>query len=402
MQNEEKMKLSVCMIVKDEEKTLARCLYSVKDIADEIIIVDTGSKDKTVAIAQDFGAKVFDFKWSDNFAEARNFSLDKATGDWILVIDADEVLTKGVGDRLKTVLSQGKYKALRILQRTYSNSPINPNWRPAGHKTEAMGFKGFGDVPITRIFVNHPEVRFIGEVHEDVDPSLKKLNFPTINTDIVFHHYEYEKGDDFVEKKQLHYLNLCLEKEKQQPDNAKNLNDIGIIYRNYKQDMKKAEQYFKKAIKADSDFKKSYNNLAEIYINQNELEKAAKILEKAVKQGESAQTYSNLGMVYGKLEEYDKALEAYKKTLTLDPSRSNALVNLGVIYLKKGDEENAIRAFKHALNMDKKNVALYMQLAALYDKRKDKENAIKFYTYLIKMNHPQKEIFQKRIEDLSR
>ena len=398
------MKLSVCMIVKNEEKTLARCLYSIKDIADEIIFVDTGSTDKTTDIAQEFGAKVFSFIWQDNFSAARNFSLEKATGDWVLVIDADEVLSSGVGDKLKTVLSQQKdYKAFRILQRTYSNAPLNPNWKKVSKTNEeAKGFKGYGDVPITRVFVNNPEIRFIGEVHEDVDPSLKKLNFPITNTDIILHHYEYEKGDDYVNKKQLHYLDLCLEKEKIQPENAKNFNDIGTIYRNYKQDTKKAEEYFKKSIKSDSNFIKAYNNLAEIHVSQNNLKQAAKILEKASKQKQSAQTFSNLGMIYAKLEDFDKAIEAYRKALKIDPQRPRALSNLGVVYLKKGDEESAVRAFKHALNMDKKNISLYLQLAALYDKRKDKENAIKFYTYLIKMKHPQKDIFEKRIAVLNK
>ena len=124
------MKLSVCMIVKNEEKTLARCLYSIKDIADEIVVVDTGSTDKTTDIAQEFGAKVFSLDWKDDFSAARNFSLEKATGAWILIIDADEVLSKDVGDKLKTVLSQQKdFKAFKILQRTYSNAPLNPSWK---------------------------------------------------------------------------------------------------------------------------------------------------------------------------------------------------------------------------------------------------------------------------------
>ncbi len=84
--------LSVCMIVRDEEKVLSRCLKSVEGIADELIVVDTGSKDNTITIAKDFDARVFHFEWCDDFAAARNESLKHATGDWILQIDADEEL----------------------------------------------------------------------------------------------------------------------------------------------------------------------------------------------------------------------------------------------------------------------------------------------------------------------
>ena len=83
--------LSICMIVKNEELNLAKCLMSVKPVADEIIVVDTGSTDKTKAIASALGAKVFDFTWTNDFSEARNYSLSKASGDWILVLDADEI-----------------------------------------------------------------------------------------------------------------------------------------------------------------------------------------------------------------------------------------------------------------------------------------------------------------------
>ena len=90
---ENQQTLSLCMIVKDEEEYLPRCLGSIKPVVDEMIIVDTGSTDRTRDIAIIFGAKVFDFTWKDDFSEARNFSLSKAGGDWIFVLDADEVLS---------------------------------------------------------------------------------------------------------------------------------------------------------------------------------------------------------------------------------------------------------------------------------------------------------------------
>ena len=85
--------LSLCMIVKNEEKHLAKCLASVRPVVDEMIVVDTGSTDRTVDIAKAFGAQVYNFEWTNNFAEARNYSLSKASGDWILVLDADEVIS---------------------------------------------------------------------------------------------------------------------------------------------------------------------------------------------------------------------------------------------------------------------------------------------------------------------
>ncbi len=99
--------LSLCMIVKDEAKNLPRALASVKDLADEIIVLDTGSGDDTPMIAAAAGAKVNFLMWGDDFAIARNASLDQATQDWILVLDADETLT-GAGRRLIATIKAEK------------------------------------------------------------------------------------------------------------------------------------------------------------------------------------------------------------------------------------------------------------------------------------------------------
>src|SRR5438876_349352 len=84
--------ISACLIVKNEQRFLRECLRSVQPLVDEIVVVDTGSTDRTKEIALDFGARVFDFKWNDSFAAARNASLRHARGEWIIVVDSDECI----------------------------------------------------------------------------------------------------------------------------------------------------------------------------------------------------------------------------------------------------------------------------------------------------------------------
>ena len=85
------VKISLCMIVRDEEAVLERCLESIADIVDEIVIVDTGSVDNTKNIAEKFTDQVFDFTWIDDFSAARNFAFSKGQGDYLMWMDADDV-----------------------------------------------------------------------------------------------------------------------------------------------------------------------------------------------------------------------------------------------------------------------------------------------------------------------
>ena len=83
------MKISACYIVKNEEENLAKSIESLQGCYDELIVTDTGSDDRTVEITREYGAVVYNFVWQDNFSVARNFTLDKAKGDWIIFLDAD-------------------------------------------------------------------------------------------------------------------------------------------------------------------------------------------------------------------------------------------------------------------------------------------------------------------------
>ncbi len=150
-------KISLCMIAKDEEQNIGRCLQSVTGVVDEIIVVDTGSSDKTRQIAQEFGANVQSFKWNDNFSDARNAALGLATGDWILVLDADEELTKESGAILrKAVMKQGV----------------------EGYYVKIVNVSGDDSFPeisedmVFRVFRNRPEYRFRGAVHEQISDSI--------------------------------------------------------------------------------------------------------------------------------------------------------------------------------------------------------------------------------------
>ena len=137
------MSMSLCIITKNEEKYLEKCLNSVKNIVDEIIIVDTGSIDKTKETTKKFNAKIYDFKWNDSFSEARNFSISKATKDWILVLDADETISEKDTIKIKNLANKNLNKnkgitSYSFIQKTYQNNTKKLKFNYANHKNQTQ------------------------------------------------------------------------------------------------------------------------------------------------------------------------------------------------------------------------------------------------------------------------
>ncbi len=198
--------ISLCMIVKNEERDLPFCLDSVKTIVDEMIVVDTGSTDSTISIAKSFGARVVQHEWPGDFSTARNISLDSAKMDWILVLDADEKLDSSVSQRLKPFLSQTKASGLRMIQR---------NLYPPGDLVR------YHDIPITRLWRNDPRVRYEGLIHESVVDSISRTRGSIQNTDFVIWHSGYTRstvqGGSSRAQRNLELLQKMLETN---PDDA--------------------------------------------------------------------------------------------------------------------------------------------------------------------------------------
>jgi glycosyltransferase involved in cell wall biosynthesis len=171
--------LSLCMIVKNEAQNLERCLKSVQGVIDELIVVDTGSTDTTVEIARAFGARVFEHAWQNDFAEARNFSLQQATGEWILQLDADEELETKSRGRVKRLLAEAKVDGFYLVVR---------NFLPPGLAA------AYDDCLLMRLFRNWPEARFEFAVHEQVVPALRRLGGKLSLTNLQIWHYGYIKS----------------------------------------------------------------------------------------------------------------------------------------------------------------------------------------------------------------
>ncbi|MGO9314309.1 MAG: glycosyltransferase [Syntrophobacteraceae bacterium] len=205
--------ISLCMIVKNEEKNLPRCLESVCGLVDEMVVLDTGSEDNTVSIARSCGAKVFSFPWTGDFAEARNESLRHAAGNWIIFLDADERLnTFGARDCLRKAASIPGADAFAV--------PII-NAGPVGKVASTVG-------RAVRLFRNLPDIRFSGRVHETVDRFLIESGSKVYHADFEIEHFGYALEPDTVRGKYERNLDLLKKELAEDPGNGHARYHLGL------------------------------------------------------------------------------------------------------------------------------------------------------------------------------
>lgn len=335
-----KATLSLCMIVKNEQKYLARCLNSVKDIADEMIVVDTGSTDRTRDIAGVFGAKITVMEWQDDFAAARNVSLEKASGDWILVLDGDEVLARKDLPVLEEMIRRysGKRAAFSFDTRNYIRN-VSANW--VENRGEYPEEAGSGWYPSTkvRLFPNRPEIRFVNPVHELVEPSILGLNMKIKPSPAPVHHYGKLDQKKTLEKGKQYFL---LGKEKLK----KSGNDPRAVF--------------------------------ELAVQANELgvyEDAVELWNLLVSLTPSdSRVYTNAVKSYAELGRLEEAVTYARKAVELNPSGREAVYHLGVALFYSGLFTEAVQFLEGYMQKDSTYppVMAVLSLCCLASDRKDK------------------------------
>ncbi len=261
------LELSLCMIVKNEEKHLARCLSSVKDVADEIIMVDTGSTDKTIEIAELFGVKIFHFKWVNDFSAARNFALSKCTGDWILYLDADEELSPDSIEEVK------KYKL-------HKRAGVNCTVKSLGSASTNESVMKY-----PRLFANVSGVEFVGKVHEQIIDSLRKNKIPLVESDIEIIHHGYAIDKEGLQKKKERNLSLLLSNENKKSNAYDKLKLIQtlISLEKYDEAEVRANDIMKSKLSTGTDLSLAMFYMAQIKYEKNDLNSANSFALKSYK-----------------------------------------------------------------------------------------------------------------------
>lgn len=322
IKEEEKILLSIGMIVKNEEKHLDKCLKALKPLMEqvksELIIVDTGSTDTTVEIAKRYTDKLYTFEWTGDFSEARNYGLEKAKGLWFMFVDADEYLDEDISemvDFFKYPEIYNKYNSASYMLRNYLGKDA----------------KYFADFLGSRMVKRTDDVRFKGKIHESLPMYVPHGYFGTI-----FHHYGYSyKENEQKEIKSERNLKPLLDEYEKNPKNMRTICHIFDVCA--KEDR---EKYLNEWLDlAQKDRNQIYSNHAflegiSFYAFKEEYEKAIDISVKFFEYETShnavsaIQIYAMLGYIYFNQKLYQEAYDAYMKYFELYEKYKNGKLDV--------------------------------------------------------------------------
>lgn len=392
--------LSLCMIVKNEEDFLGECLASFQGLVDEIIIVDTGSTDKTIDIAQQHGAKVLHFTWIDDFSAARNFALEHATGDWIIMPDADDRIDLQDHEKVRQCLADKTVWGYRISIRNYSNESFQHNWHATTDNVHARGFSGFLLTHIVKLFQNKKEIRYRFSVHESVTFSIQDNHGIIKDTPFVFHHYGSIRGNDTKQEKHDYYASLLQKDCRQYPNHSKPFYELGIALFEKKR-YNEAKEAFLRAVQNNDKYLTPYHYLAEIALQQEEDEEARDFFLKNIQlQPRHAESYFLLGNILHQFGGAQKAKDAFQTAVHLNPRSvrynraliqlllgqqkmlealailHDAYVNTGQLEQQKNELEQKIIQQALSRLQQGQNEQAYIWLATIALYRREKEKVI--------------------------
>lgn len=304
--------ISLCMIVKNEEKVLKRCLESLKDLVDEMIIVDTGSTDGTKAIAYEYTSHVYDFEWVNDFSAAKNEAIRKAKGKWILVLDADEY-----------VQQEGKEELKRFLSGLDSTQPISfslPIVNYVGDPSHNKTVESFA----ARLFPNHPDICYTGPIHEQLTYRYGELQHQRYDFYIFHTGYtdEVRREKDKSSRNLAIFQSLLKKGGKLNPYYEFTLANEYSVNKNNEKALYHYERAYRKSTKNEIWAIHCLVNLINVLFQLNRYREAWKYIEEGISRwGHYADFYCFRGFLLDRFGLYEQAIDALEHGLEVARNR---------------------------------------------------------------------------------
>ena len=369
--------LSICLITKNEEVHLERCLASVQGLWDDLVIVDTGSTDCTVEIARRFGARVFSFAWQHDFSAARNFCIEQATGDWILSLDADETIAARDHAVIREQLRHAEVDAVFSIQRHYLARTV-VGWQPGdGGYAEGEPYSGYLDTRCRRLFRNKPWLRWVNRVHENLVSIEAGRPVHSITANWVIHHFGKVGDAAVLRAKGEHYLEILLKKVEDRPEDPQAFHELGVQY-NELHRWTDAVRAFEQVMMLAPGYGDTYLQMAIAYSGLKQSARALVALRDADKTlpalaGEIALAEGNLHREDG---DFDAAEIAFRRGIAKNPGYAANSLNLALLYERQQRDADARACLDAAITLHPRNVELLAMRARLRRAEGDIDGAL--------------------------
>lgn len=353
------------MIVKNEEKFLPTCLESVRHCADEIVIVDTGSTDRTIEIAESFGAVVHHHPWENDFSKHRNQSIDYAKGDWIFWLDADESLEPGGGINIRNAIAAEEVDSLFVTMVCYFGNRTRESWNNT-----------------VKLFRNHKGIHFEGAVHNQVRGNKQPGFCP-----VKIYHAGYDVDLHTVKRKFERTSSLLLDAIRKDPENFRHHHDLAVSYASVRMHRKALQEAFVALRLYEAHGARDPNHLwthfvaASSFFNLGRLKEAREISEAALRVApDHLDSYFVLASVYAAEKDRNGFEHAYKKyrelvdKFTRNPEALSGLVvnkisetwrldlENGALFLQEGEVEMAREWFEKGIRKSHEPATAYKRV----------------------------------------
>ncbi|MGI8922777.1 MAG: glycosyltransferase [Fimbriimonadales bacterium] len=342
--------ISLCMIVRNEERILGDALSTAKPFFTELIVVDTGSTDKTIEVARKHGAKVFEFPWTDSFAEARNESLRHVRGKWFFWMDADDTLPLESGEQI--------VRAAANAAKNISAFVVPVQF------IEESGQAGTR-VDHVKLVRNLPGLKFEGRIHEQILPSLGSHKGSVARCSAVVLHSNYDASAEGQKKKRERDFHLLALEEAERPDHPFVQFNLGMTY-HFTDQHEKAIGHFRRSIdlseEAESHLRKAYALLGVSLKVIGRRDEAMEAFKRGLEVcGPDAELLFQVGLLQADAGRFHDAIKSYEEIFRLQDEDSHyssidvgignykTMHNLGVAYMAIGNYEKARSAWLQAM-----------------------------------------------------
>jgi len=373
------IKVSLCMIAKNEAQNIGNCLHSVANFVDEVIVVDTGSTDRTAQIAKKLGAKVYRFEWCDDFAAARNYALQQVKGEWVLVLDADEELELAVISTLKEAIATAEHLVINL-----TRAEIGTTRSPYSL--------------VSRLFRRHPDIRFTGFYHELIDHSVEKILTEEPHWRVItlpqvgINHYGYQ-ATEIIKKQKFDFAKRLMTKHLQHyPDDVYMYSKLGALQlengevesglallqkglvtfvdrhdHQIHQQIHQADNQSQTLFELNYHLGIAYSQVSTLITETASWETAKSYYQIAlgldVPDIVKLPAFNNLGNLLQAQADYDGAIAAYTKVVEIAPDFAIGHYNLAIAYKSTNNYIKAIDHYERAIQINPEFAQAYQNLA---------------------------------------